>query len=163
MLLSVISPKKPASWLLWKKDWSQPSAANLSKKKKWTPALKPCSRPDAHPLRRPRRRRSAEYQVLSATELPAFRRTDCAVNLPAYPPSENLTEPRQARPPERHQRTGAYAAPLRRGLVRERRVGHISSASITWPGVPQVSRFSRPGIPRSCQSWDFHLTLALRR
>src|SRR5260370_17758664 len=53
MLLSVISPKKPASWLLWKKDWSQPSAASLSKKKKWTPALKPCSRPDAHPLDRP--------------------------------------------------------------------------------------------------------------
>jgi hypothetical protein len=26
---------------------------------------------------------------------PAFRGTDCAGNLPAYPPSENLTEPRQ--------------------------------------------------------------------
>jgi len=26
-----------------------------------------------------------------STELPAFRRTDGAGNLPAYPPSENLT------------------------------------------------------------------------
>jgi hypothetical protein len=25
-----------------------------------------------------------------STELPAFRRTDCAGNLPAHPPSENL-------------------------------------------------------------------------
>jgi hypothetical protein len=50
---------------------------------------------------------------------PHFARTNCAGNLPAYPPSENLASSRQARPPERHKRTAAYAAPLRRGLFRE--------------------------------------------
>ena len=29
------------------KGLAEPSAASLSKKKKWTPALKPCSRPNA--------------------------------------------------------------------------------------------------------------------
>jgi hypothetical protein len=44
----------------------QPSAASLSKKRKWTLALKPCLNPDAHPLDRTGRRRFTGYQGLSA-------------------------------------------------------------------------------------------------
>jgi hypothetical protein len=50
---------------------------------------------------------------------PAFRRTDRAGNLPECPLAENLTEPGQTRPPERHKRTGIDTAPLRRSLFRE--------------------------------------------
>ena len=61
---------------------------------------------------------------------PQFAEPTDPDNLSAHPPAEDLTEPRQTRPPERHKRTGAHAAPLRRGLPcasgRRRNPAHLS-------------------------------------
>src|ERR1022692_738903 len=92
MSLPVISTKKPVFLPPWKMESPPPSAENLSKKQTWTPALKPCSGPDAHSLDRSSRRRFREHQDLSAPALPACRRTDRQDNLPTRPFPENLTQ-----------------------------------------------------------------------
>src|ERR1017187_6967440 len=140
MLLPVISTKKPVSLPPWKKESPRPSAASLSKKKKWTPALKPCSSPNAHSLDRSSRRRFREHQELSSKALPAFRGTDRPDNLPAYPFPENLTEPGQTRPPQRHKRTCAYAAPVRRGLRGESRSRRNPAHPSRCAGLAIISR-----------------------
>src|ERR1017187_10541583 len=96
-LLPAISTKKPVSLPPWRKESPRLSAASLSKKKKLTPALKPCSSPNARSLDRSSRGRSGEHQELSSTALPAFCGTDHPDDLTAYPFPENLTQPGQTR------------------------------------------------------------------
>src|ERR1035437_10159138 len=107
---------KPGSLPPSKEVSRQQSAASLSRKTRWTHASNTCSSPDAYSLDCSRRRGFRGHQELSRQALSPLCGTDRADDLPAYPLSWNSTQPRQTRPPERHKRTDAYAAPLRGGL-----------------------------------------------
>lgn len=87
--MPAISTKKPVSSPRFKKGSPLLSAASLSRKKKWTPGLKPCSGVDADSLDPSSSRRFGEYQELSSNVLPAFRGADGPDHLPAHPFPEN--------------------------------------------------------------------------
>lgn len=73
----------------------------LSKRKRWAPGLKRCSKPDANSLDYiPAADDPASIKKLSPTKLPAFCRADPANYLPSYPFAQNSAA--QGQPGHRH-------------------------------------------------------------